>query len=228
MNFIDKIKHYTPNTITTTKFLTLTEQAQLSNKCKYIDYSLYGGYPNAEYKRGFINTDIKDIICYKILYNRNFLTLTHQNVLGSILALNIERNTVGDILVEEDAFFVTGELKDYIKNEFTAIGKHTIDLIEIDGSNLTRTIHLDEHKQFIDSMRLDLVVSKITKQSRINAKTMIENDFIKVNHLVSNKPTKELIEEDIISIRKYGRFVILDTKNRSKKDKIVLKYGKYV
>lgn len=228
MKFQDKIKHYTPSTITTTKFLTLTEQAQLKNKCKYIYLELSGGYQNAEYKRAFINTDIKDIVCFKILYNKNFLTLTHQNILGSILALNIERNTVGDILPESDAFFVIGELSEFIRNEFTSIGNQTIELEEIDGSKLERVINLEEHKQFIDSMRLDLVVARITKQSRINAKIMIENDFIKVNHLVSNKHAKELVKEDIVSIRKHGRFIILDAMGRSKKDKIVLKYGKFI
>ncbi len=57
---------------------------------------------------------------------------------------------------------------------------------------------------------------------------MIIDDLIKVNHLISNKNTKNLNEEDIISIRKYGRYIIKDTKNTSKKGKIVVKYGKYV
>ena len=148
--------------------------------------------------------------------------------MGSLLSLNIKRDVIGDILVEESCFFVISELKDFIKNELTKIGNHTITLTEIEPSNLSRTIKLDEQQSFIDSLRLDLVVSKLTRKSRSEANMMIDNDFIKVNHLVVNKATKTLKENDVVSIRKYGRFVLLDTSKKSKKDKIILKYGKFV
>ncbi len=80
----------------------------------------------------------------------------------------------------------------------------------------------------VSSLRLDSIVSKITKKSRNISSLMIEDDLIKVNHLTSNKYTKLVNEEDVISIRKYGRFIIKDTKSTSKKGKIVVKYGKYV
>ena len=80
----------------------------------------------------------------------------------------------------------------------------------------------------VSSLRLDSIISKITKKSRNIASEMINNDLVKVNHLISNKNTKIMNEEDIISIRKYGRFLIIDTKKTSKKGKIVVKFGKYV
>lgn len=226
--FLDTIKHYTHSTITKTKFLNLTEQAQLQNYVKDINYSLYGGYEGAELKRAFINTEVSDIICFRILYNQNFLRLSHQNILGSILSLGIDKNTIGDILVEHDCFFVIGELKDYIRQEFTSIGKVSITLEEIQPDFKQVEKKLEEHKMFIDSLRLDLVVSRIAGISRNEAKIMIENDFVKVNHIVCNKPTKELQEEDLLSIRKKGRFVLSDTKKRSKKNKIMCIYHKFV
>lgn len=226
--FLNTIKHYNHSTITKTKFLTLTEQAQLKNHLKDIPHTFYGGYEGAELKRAFINQEVSDITCFQIQYNKNFLTLTHQNVLGSLLALQIERNTIGDIVIEHDCFFVISELREFLLNEFTSIGRASITLEEITPDFEERIQNLEEHKTFIDSLRLDLVVARIAGISRNEAKIMIENDFIKVNHIIGNKPTKELKETDVLSIRKKGRFILSDTSKRSKKDKIVLIYHKFI
>ena len=228
MKFKDKIKHYDQTTVTKTRFLTLAEQALLIASLKNISYTLFGGYDNAELKRAYINTDVDSITCFKILYNKQFLPLTHQNILGSLLSLNIEKDTIGDIIVEHECFFVISELKDYIMQEFTSIGRHSIQLEEIDGSTVNRTISLEEHTVFTDSMRLDLIVSKLSGYSRLEAKYLIENEMIKVNHTIATKPTRELHINDVLSIRKKGRFILLDNTNRSKKNKIVLKYGKFI
>lgn len=228
MNFKDIIKNIDYAETKRTKFLTLTEQTQIKNYFKGANYLLTGGYKNPEMKRFLLNTEEEMITCFKIEYNSTFLTLSHSNILGSLLSLGIERNVIGDIIPELGVFYCISEIKDYLLNEFRMIANSAIALKEIEGSSLERTINLEEHKDFIDSLRLDLVVSRIASVSRDKAKLMIENDLIKVNHLVSNKHTTLLKEEDIISIRKHGRFQIIDTKKRSKKNKILLIYGKFI
>lgn len=227
MEFKDKIKNIDPYRPHKTMFLTASEQAQLKNYFKEL-VSFKGGYDFPERVRAYFNIDVDDIVCFKIIYNKSYLTLTHQNILGSLLSLNVKREVIGDILAEHDAFFIIKEQAPFVIQEFTKIGSHSITLNEIDGSNLSRTIQLDENIAYIDSLRLDLVVSRLTKKSRNEANLMIENDLVSVNHLVVNKSTKTCVEKDIISIRKYGRFVLLNTQNQSKKGKIVLKYGKYI
>ena len=233
MEFSDKVKCFIENPLNTsvrTKFLTLTEQAIIKNTLKNkVFFKFYGGYTNSELKRAIIYKDNDPFItCFKVIYNKKYLSLTHQNILGTLLSLSITKDSIGDILASEDIFFITSELKEFIKNELTKISNVSIDLIEYDGSNLINEIELDIHNFTVSSLRLDSVVSKIIKKSRNNALEMIDNDLVKVNHLISNKHTKLINEEDIISIRKYGRFIIKDTKNTSKKGKIVVKYGKYV
>lgn len=226
MDFKERIKNIDPFRPYKTKFLTLTEQAQIKNM--FNDVLLEGGYPSSERKRAYFNLEPVDITCFKIIYNDSFLTLTHQNVTGSLMSLNIKREVIGDILVEHDAFFVIGEQKDFIKQEFTKVGNVSIALEEIDGFLLNRTISLLEDTIYVDSLRLDLVVSKIAKKSRNEATLMIENDFVKVNHLVKNKNTFLLKDKDVLSIRKFGRFQLLDTKKTSRKGKIILKFGKFI
>ena len=233
MEFNDKVKGYIENPLKSsvrTKFLSLTEQAILRNALKNkVYFKLDGGYTNSELKRAIIYHDSDTYItCFKILYNKKYLSLSHQNILGTLLSLSITKESIGDILANEGIFFIISELKEFIVNEFTKINNVAINLEEIDGSNLVRTIELDLNSFTVSSLRLDSIISKITKKSRNSSLEMINNDLVKVNYLISNKHTKSINEEDVISIRKYGRFIVIDTKKTSKKGKIVVKYGKYV
>lgn len=229
MKFLDKIKHYDQNTVTTTMFLTKTEQQQLQNQLKYVvDFSIDGGYQNFERGRAFIQTEVGLITCFKIEYNHSFLTLTHSNILGSLLALNIKKETIGDIIAEEGVFFIISELESFILQEFTSIGHTPITLQVIDGSSIQRQIRLEEHKAFVDGLRLDAIVSKLAKCSRKEAVYYIESELVNVNHIPVLKPSKKLKEQDIISIRKKGRFQLLNTQNTSRKGKIIVIYGKFV
>ena len=80
----------------------------------------------------------------------HFLTLTHQNILGSLLALNIKRETIGDILPEESVFYIISELDSFILQEFTSIGNSPIVLEQIDGRFIKRTETLEENTAWAD------------------------------------------------------------------------------
>lgn len=233
MDFISKVKGYIEKPLSSTirtKFLSLTEQTILKNALKNkVYFKLDGGYKDAELKRAVLyQENDSNITCFKIIYNDKYLSLTHQNILGTLLSLSITKESIGDINSFEGVFFILSELKDFIINEFTKINNVSIELVEVIDLNLTRTIKLDINSFTVSSLRLDSIVSKITNTSRNEASIMIGNDLVKINHIISNKITKYINEEDIISIRKYGRFIIKDTKKTSKKGKIVVKYGKYI
>lgn len=229
MKFLDKIKHYNEFTVTTTMFLTKTEQQQIKNQLKYtVDFSIDGGHSTFERGRAYINTDLGSISCFKINLKSSFSTLTHQNILGSLLALNIKRETIGDILAEESVFYIISELDSFILQEFTSVGNSPIVLEKLNGRSFERQENLEESKAFVDSLRLDLIVSKIMKGSRKDATFMIESELVQLNHISVTKTSKTVQENDIISIRKKGRFKILNTQKTSKKGKIILIYGKFI
>jgi RNA-binding protein YlmH len=231
MEFIDKVKGYlNQDQVVTTKFLDLNQQAILKNLLrKKVDFSLFGGYEGAELKRASINSnDNFDISCIKISYNPKYLALSHQNILGTLLSLSIEKSAIGDILPKQGVFFITKEIKDFILTEFTEISNVSITLEEIESSDIKSEKDLEELDFTVDSMRLDSIVSKIARISRNQSLEMLKRDLIKVNHLTETKAVKIIRDNDIISIRKYGRFIIIDTSKKSRKGKIIVKYGKYV
>lgn len=225
--FKDKIKNILDKQKSVTlRFLNLEEQSYLKN---IKDVTLYGGYKDAEKKRAyFFQEKATDIVCFKINYSDKYLDLTHQNILGTLLSLGITFDSIGDILPKQGVFFVTEEISKEVIESFIMINHTPISLSIYNSSYITNEIELEEHQTTVESMRLDLVISKITKTSRNNASLMIQKEHIKINHQVHTKPTTSLKENDIISIRKYGRILIQDTSKRSKKGKIVLLYSKYM
>ena len=117
----------------------------------------------------------------------------------------------------------------YIKSNLTSIRNSKVDLIEKDP------YYLRDYKQeyeeciiIVPSIRVDAIVSKIINSSRSNALEKIKNGDIYLNYELLTKPTYMLKENDIFSIRKYGKYKFLGEINRTKKGSLVVKYLKYV
>ena len=66
----------------------------------------------------------------------------------------------------------------------------------------------ETYKIIISSLRLDLIVSELVRKSRSQAKEFIENERVFINHKNETKLTKEVKEEDLITVRGKGRFRI--------------------
>lgn len=165
-----------------------------------------------------------------IKYNRKFNSISHKDILGSILSLKIDRQLIGDIYCSEelDYFECNKEIANYIINNMTKIKNTKVVLQEVDDL-ITKDIKFKEQQAFVSSLRLDLVVKHICNISREQAKELILQELVKVNYYENTNFSYNVCNQDLISIRKYGRFIIdLENIRYSKKDKIVLKWKKYI
>jgi len=227
ITFKDRINNILENNKSVSlRFLSLEEQTHLTRLKEVV---LYGGYPDAEKKRAYFFQDIqRNIICFRIIYNKKYLTLSHQNILGTLLSNSITHDSIGDILPRQGLFFVTKEISKEIIQSFTKINNVAIELELYNKEQIETEKELEESSTTLDSLRLDLVISKICNISRSKANEMIEKELIKINHRIITKSTTLVKELDTISIRRFGRYMINNTQNRSKKGKIILKYAKYV
>ena len=86
----------------------------------------------------------------------------------------------------------------------------------------------DDFEVVSSSFRIDSIVAKITNKSRSKVKEYLEQDFIKLNHVVIKNGEKNCSISDIISIRKYGRFIIKDHKQNKKTLKYRITISKLV
>ena len=210
---------FVENRNTVTKFLTNFEQIVLSQivAYNYSDFKVefFGGFDDAERKKAKIISneyyDVDyDIVCLKAKFNNKFNRVEHRNILGAVHNLGINFNRFGDIIVLENEvyIFVDEEIADYIAMEFTKAGRVNLDFQRVDLAEVGIEKKYEDFEIVSSSFRIDSIVAKITNKSRSKVKELLEQDFIKLNHVVLRNGEKTCTSEDIISIRKYGRFVV--------------------
>lgn len=210
---------FVENRNTVTKFLTNFEQIVLSQivAYNYSDFKVefFGGFDDAERKKAKIISneyyDVDyDIVCLKAKFNNKFNRVEHRNILGAVHNLGINFNRFGDIIVLENEvyIFVDEEIADYIAMEFTKAGRVNLDFQRVDLAEVGIEKKYEDFEIVSSSFRIDSIVAKITNKSRSKVKEFLEQDFIKLNHVVLRNVEKTCTSEDTISIRKYGRFVV--------------------
>ena len=210
---------FVENRNTVTKFLTNFEQVVLSQIVAYnygdFKVEFFGGFDDAERKKAKIISneyyDVDyDIVCLKAKFNNKFNKVEHRNILGAVHNLGINFNRFGDIIVLENEvyIFVDDEIADYIAMEFTKAGRVNLDFQRVDLTEVKIEKKYEDFEIVSSSFRIDSIVAKITNKSRSKVKEFLEQDFIKLNHVVLRNGEKNCTLEDIISIRKYGRFVV--------------------
>lgn len=196
--------------------------------------SLYGGYDGAERVMlgcfpDWMEEDSFPISALTFKY-RESDELSHRDFLGSLMALGIKRETVGDILTEQGRaiVFVTDEICQYIKSQITKIGRVGVTVTDGYALPLPKCGELAEFTATAASDRIDCVISALCGFSRAKALEFLAEGLVTVNSVTVSKATKSVCEGDIISVRGKGRFLIGSLENRTKKNRIIINYKKYI
>ena len=161
-----------------------------------------------------------------------FKKLTHRDYLGSILSLGIERNTLGDICVLDDnsaIVFCNVEVSNFILFELNAIGndKVKIEKISVD-KNMASSQKYQGFTDTVASERIDCVVASLFNLSREKAQNLIKGGFVEFNYEIATKVDDKVEAGDIISARGFGKFVIRDLSQSTKKGRLRLFADKYI
>lgn len=191
-------------------------------------YCFWGGYENAKRKMFcYLYEDFNSfevpISALEFSFNSTY-KLSHRDFLGTILSLGLERSTLGDILVESGraVLFVKNDVKEYITSQITKIGGVGVKIKEADLSNIPQVDDIAEKTLTIASLRLDVLVSAFTGISREKSQKIITQSLVSVNYSVCNSTSLKLKEDDIIVVRKYGKFIVKNIISETKKGRLKL------
>lgn len=243
---MDKINFCeTRNKIQVTDFLDFGQKQlvyNFLNSQKFKNYMFYGGFEEAERVIAvFYPEKLEDLIqnidfneyikAIRItLPNENKGKYIHQNYLGALMKLGLNREKIGDILVDEngaDVIIKEDILKFLVINlpELTRFQKSKIEEIRLE--ELRKAIIKKEKIMItVSSMRVDNIVAELAKCSRNKANELLEQERVFVNYEVIIKATKQIKEDDKITIRGKGRFKINKMVGITKKDRIILEVEK--
>ena len=86
----------------------------------------------------------------------------------------------------------------------------------------------ENHEIIVSSLRIDTVISRIINTNRKNVLNKIKDKEIILNYEVLTKVSYNLKENDIFSIKRYGKYKFIGIINNTKKDNLVIKYLKYI
>ena len=221
-NSVEKVLHG-KNTL----FLDGKEFKEVTRKLTKNSYNIYYPYVDSEKVILYTNT-IPEVSLFHII---SYGPLRHQDILGSIMALNISSSYIGDIIIDQNNyyFYVLNELKEFIRDNLISIGREIIKLEELDLNvmeNYQRKYETNE--VIVSSLRIDNVLSKIIGTNRDKVLEIIKDKEVILNYDILTKNSYILKENDIFSIRKIGKFKFSKIINNTKKGNYVIEYLKYI
>ena len=180
------------------------------------NYMFWGGYENADRTMLCICPEFDSVEkeefpfeCLNLKY-RKADVLTHRDFLGALMSLGIKREAVGDIVVGEGitSFFVKSELAPYVELQITKIGRVGVTFVHetADFDNGSQSFEEKEHT--VSSPRADSVVSAVTGLSRNKSRELIESGLVAVNFEIVSNADKKITDNDKLSVRGYGKYLI--------------------
>lgn len=227
--------------VTYSDFLNLNELNILHTTPKtefYAQYKTFGGY---DYSERQMVAFLPDALCYEYFYPISILkieplqkkfseTLSHRDYLGAILNLGIERNKIGDILVQENSaiLFVHNSLKEFVTDELRRIRHTSVMVNSEDLQDFSYTPNVEIKKGTVSSLRLDSLLALAFSASRSKLVAYIEGGKVFVNGKLITSNGCQIKEDDIISVRGLGRFQYKELLSQTKKGRYYVTIHLYV
>lgn len=219
-------------------FLTPAEQsiALKTAQDKKALFMFYGGYESAE-RQYFValpewsDTEPPQGIAEALTFTfRECDKLSHRDFLGTLMALGINREAVGDILVQQGkaVVFISSELVNYVQTQISKIGGVGVQITSGFTLPLPTLGTLKSFSSTVASPRLDSVVAALICTSREKAKEIINDALVMTDGTVNQKVTAEVTKGQKITVRGYGKFIIDEIGALTKKGRNILNYSKYV
>ena len=217
-----------------TPFLTPADAILLEKKLNaahFENYSSYGGFEGAERKIfAFGDCEKNDFPIDKLkIYTRDKSVFSHRDYLGAALSLGIKREKLGDIIILENAafMFVSSDISEFLTLNLEKIA-HCFVKCEIcyDNFDFDNVKKFDEEIKTVTSLRLDCIVSAFCSKSWAVSDSLITDGRVFLNYECVKNLSKQVSNNDILTVRGVGKGVILTDFPLTKKNKhrICIKY----
>ena len=204
---LDKLEFTkTKNKIQYSDFLNLNEQELAMKLLKKVDrenYYFFGGKDNTERKILIIypeklteemsrKNDDKIISIIRIKLPTELEgQYDHRTYLGSCIKIGIEREKIGDILVEKTGADIIAktEVIDFLYQNLSSLTRFKSSEISIENISEIKDVEVAkvEISAIVASIRLDNIVSTLAKTSRSKAQEILKQERVFLNHQVETK-----------------------------------------
>lgn len=204
---------------TYSEFLTLAQQDELMRVERSLPcpVQLYGGLPAAERKIAVFGSEelcaspaAPPIVCVRIEPVRQKFAdaLTHRDFLGSLMALGIRREVLGDIAVLSNVGYLIclDSVSGYIADNLTEV-RHTSVRCALCEMPEEVALPPEPVELVVASERLDAAVAAVFRLSRSEAQELISSERVFISGRMARSPSAEIRDGSVISVRGLGRFI---------------------
>ena len=224
-----------------TDFLSPAEQQSVSDLLRaaavHDGFVFLGGYERAERKiLCFLPSwqeeadDAEYISALRCAF-RGDGALTHRDLLGSLMGLQITRGKVGDILVGDTSadLIVSRDIAEYLLQNLTGAGRVKLSVTPLGLSELAvPEISVKVIRDTVATLRLDAVAGAGFSVSRAKAQELIASGRVQLNHRETLRSDAPVAQGDIVSARGLGKFEVAEVGGLSKKGRTGITLHRYL
>jgi len=156
---------------------------------------------------------------------------SHRDVLGSLMALGITREKLGDILFNEGSCDVLclADAAPILLSQWESVGRWKIKLQQTSLSQLeVKSPEVRTIRDTVATLRLDAVLASGFSTSRGKAADLISAGRVMVNHRECLKADKPVSQGDVLTCRGLGKCVVKEVLGQSRKGRIMLVLERYI
>lgn len=204
------------------------------------EYRFDGGWVNAERKMVCIEPEgcypASPLACVRLVCKTpsGAPLPVHKDYLGSLMGLEIRRESLGDIVLPSDEqgvayVFALETIARLICQELRQVGRCEMTAEPCDLESLP-TFVLPEHEHqtvTVSSLRLDAVLAAILRCSRGMATDLVAAGRVEINHLPAMSGSALVYEGDVFTVRGKGRYSLTALPGKSRKDRFIIEFFQY-
>ncbi|MEG0692446.1 MAG: YlmH/Sll1252 family protein [Oscillospiraceae bacterium] len=207
---------------------------EILNASKYSNYKFFGGLENCDRvilgvfpERQPMQNDAFPITSLKLTYSDKN-EISHRDCLGSLMGLQIKRESIGDIVVLDTCsiLFADNDIADFICLNLDKVGRANVKVTIADGVEIEKKQEYQEITGTVSSLRLDCIIALLLNKSRTVATQTIQANLVKVNYQDEQNVSKQISEGDVITIRGKGKFIVEGPIKKTKKDRCFITINK--
>lgn len=157
--------------------------------------------------------------------------LTHRDLLGSLMALGLTRETLGDILVfpRWADVLATAPAAELLLSDWTDAGRVRLHTAPLPLAQLTPPQEkTKEIRDTVSSLRLDSVLAVGFSLSRGKAAEAVTSGRVQVNWTDCQKPDRPVAQGDTLTLRGLGKCVLEEVGHQTKKGRVFVTLKRYL
>ena len=210
------------------RFVTGEERAMALRAAREarVAASFDGGWPDAErvqvcFHPGWAEAEFT-AVWTEIRWAAKFAHVEHRDLLGSLMALGMDRSFFGDLIALEDRAYLMclPEVATRLPMEWDKAGNVPIRVTLLEEAPAIQPPRGEMLRDTVASLRLDCILSAGMKTSRSRAAEIIRTGAVAVDHMPEERTDRLLEAGQLLSIRGFGRIRLIEVGNPTRKDRL--------